>query len=65
MKDTKLDVLEQLLTKARFIRRRGTPEEAAAVVPYEQQFAKEVEERRRELEKQPELLRPQPEEQAA
>jgi hypothetical protein len=65
MKDAKLEVLERLHGLAQLIRRRGTPEEAAEAVPYEQQFAKEVEERRRELGKQPELLSHQPEEKAA
>jgi hypothetical protein len=48
MKDAKLEVLEQLLTKARLMRRRGTPEEAAAAVPYEQQFAREIEEHKKQ-----------------
>jgi hypothetical protein len=52
MKDAKIQVLEQLLAQANLIRRRGSPEAAAAAVPYEQQFAREIEERITELKKQ-------------
>jgi len=48
--DPKLTVLERLHGMAQMIRRRGTSEEAAAAVPYEQQFAREMEELKRQQE---------------
>jgi hypothetical protein len=37
-KDAKQEVLTRLLEVARLIRRRGAPDEAEAVLPYERQF---------------------------
>lgn len=42
MKDAKTDVLKQLLALARLIRRKGTPDEAAAVLPYERQLESDL-----------------------
>jgi hypothetical protein len=40
--DAKRKVLNQLLELARFIRRRGEPDEAEAVLPYERLLEKDL-----------------------
>lgn len=55
-KDSKSEVLTRLLEVARLIRRRGTPSEAEAVIPFERQFEHDLAERQKELAKQPELI---------
>lgn len=64
MKDAKLEVLERLYGLAQIIRRRGTPEQALAVVPYEQQFNRDLAEHKRQLELELSQSK-QPQEQAA
>jgi hypothetical protein len=55
MKDAKLEVLERLHGLAQMIRRRGTPEQAAEVLPYEQQFDRDMKARNAELNAQAQL----------
>lgn len=52
-KDAKLQVLERLVEFSSLIRRKGSPDEAAAVLPYEQQLQQDLQKRKAELE-QPE-----------
>ena len=49
MKDAKVTVLTRMVELARVIRRRGTPEEAAVILPYEQLLAHDLEIRQAEL----------------
>ena len=55
-KDTKLEVISRLLEVARMIRRRGTPQEAEAVLPYERQLGADLKAREAELTKQRDLI---------
>lgn len=55
MKDAKVEVLTRLVELARLIRRRGTPAEAAAVLPYEQQLEHDLQARQGELAQLPGL----------
>lgn len=54
MKDAKKQVTTRLLELARFIRRKGSPDEAAAAIEYERQFETEL----AQLNRQPELALP-------
>lgn len=55
MKDAKLEVTKRLLEMARVIRRRGSPAEAEAVLPYERQLEHDLEVRESELAQLPGL----------
>jgi len=54
--DPQSEVIKRLLEMSRIIRRRGTPDEAAAVLPYERQLQHDLEERTVELSRQKELI---------
>lgn len=47
--DAKTEVLTRLLEVARLIRRRGKPEEAEAVLPYERLLERDLDARKAEL----------------
>lgn len=47
MQDAKVEVLSRLLELARLIRKRGTPDQAEAVLPYERQLSEDLETARR------------------
>ena len=49
MSDPKVEVLTRLLALARLIRRKGSPAEATAVLPYEEQLEHDLAERKGEL----------------
>jgi hypothetical protein len=51
MKDAKQEVITRLLEMARVIRKRQSPEHAAAVLPYEQQLERDLAARTAELDK--------------
>lgn len=55
MSDPKVEVLTRLLTLAQLIRRRGSPAQATAVLPYEQQLEHDLEQRKAELAELPGL----------
>jgi hypothetical protein len=49
MNDAKKEVLTRLLELARIIRRRATPDEAEAVLPYERLLQRDLQQRETEL----------------
>jgi hypothetical protein len=55
MKDAKVEILERLLNLAQLIRRKGTPEQAEAVLPYERQLQHDLQVRQDELAQLPGL----------
>jgi hypothetical protein len=56
VKDAKTEIITRLLEVARLIRRRGRPEEAEAVLPYERQLEADLKTREAELTKQRDLI---------
>jgi hypothetical protein len=54
--DPQSEVIKRLLEMSRIIRRRGTPDEAEAVLPYERQLEADLKARELELRKQKDLI---------
>lgn len=65
VKDAKQEVLTRLLEVARYIRKRGVAEQAAAVLPYEQQLERDLATREQELAAVSHVEQSQPEAKAA
>lgn len=61
MSDAKKQVIERLLSQARLIRRKGSPDEADAVLPYERLLAHDLAELTAQKEFSLPKVKPEPE----